>query len=88
MNTKYKQSYRQLSLFGNERRNDGIDITEAPVGFYPILKDEVSTPNVCSSCDARQLCQDADWCLRNPCMSYRRKDKMPVVFKKKISAKN
>lgn len=72
-----------------------LDKNEAPKGFYAIPKDFVETPNVCNSCDAKNLCQvnKDDWCLHNRCMSYEitafkdgktyaRKDGVSVVFKK------
>jgi len=69
----------QLTIF------QGINQNEAPEGFYPIPKDHATTSNICYSCDAKPLCQTNvnDWCKNNPCMSYRRIDEMPVLFKNK-----
>lgn len=69
-----------------------IDVNEAPEGFYAASKIKAPTPNVCSSCDARTLCQENkdDWCLKNRCMSYdiiatgktySRVDKQSVFFR-------
>ena len=72
-----------------------LNANEAPIGFYAVDKKEAKTPNVCNSCDARQLCKENknDWCLNNRCMSYevtafkdgkvyKRNDNSSVFFKK------
>jgi hypothetical protein len=65
----------------------GVDVTEAPSGYYPILK-AVAAPkegsNICRVCDWRKTCQDpaTDFNLRgHRCMSYSRQDGHGVVFK-------
>lgn len=71
-----------------------VDKNEAPEGFYAVDKNFATTPNVCTSCDARQLCQENkdEWCLKNRCMAYEviangkaysRRDKQSVFFKMK-----
>lgn len=85
----------QLELFSISNATDGVDLFEAPTGFYAISKEKATTPNVCNSCDAKLLCQENqdDWCLKNRCISgeiiafkdrkiYKRKDGNPVIFKK------
>jgi hypothetical protein len=72
----------QLEIFSTT----GINLEEAPEGYYPILKNDAATSNICRSCDARILCQQNqnEWCKKNPCMSYSRNDGMPVIFKMKL----
>ena len=56
-----------------------IDVSESPQGYYPVLKNELKTDdNICNHCDWRRDCS-ATICS---CMSYRRKDKQAVFFKK------
>jgi hypothetical protein len=75
-----------------------IDPREAPLGYYAVLKEDVSTPilgNICRACDWRAECQkrDTDFTLHNHrCMGYpivgsngkitERDDGCSVVFKK------
>lgn len=81
---------------GNQEIADrlGVDINEAPEGFYAVLKVDKGY-NICNDCDARKLCQqnENDWCLINRCMgydivadkdgkTYGRADKKSVIFKK------
>ena len=74
----------------NQLQLDFIE-DEAPMGFTTLLKDELPgrtgdrrNENICNWCDARKLCQENkdNWCVKNPCMSYKRKDGRGVVFKK------
>lgn len=65
----------------------GVDVTEAPSGYYPILK-AVAAPkngsNICRACDWRKTCQDpaTDFNMRgHRCMSYSREDGHGVLFK-------
>jgi hypothetical protein len=75
--------------------SNGVDINDAPVGFFAELK-QWKGYNICRDCDARKLCQENkdDWCLKNRCMSYDivsekdgktygRKDGKSVIFKKR-----
>jgi len=85
-----------MTLFNNiQSGNSGVDVNEAPEGFYAIPKTEAKTPNVCESCDARKLCQanENNWCLTNRCMAYeitafhdgktyKRNDGQSVFFKR------
>lgn len=61
---------------------NGIDMTDSPEGYYPILKSSIdTTQNLCRFCDFRPLCPNGPHC-----MSYGRQDKKSVVFKKKQAA--
>ena len=69
------------------RDSAGADVTEAPPGYYPILK-AVAAPkdgsNICRVCDWRTTCQDPATDLLaygHRCMSYSRQDGHGVVFK-------
>ena len=74
---------------------DGVDINEAPEGFYAMLK-TYKGYNICNDCDARKLCIENkdEWCRKNRCMSievisddgktFTRKDGKSVIFKKLI----
>lgn len=65
----------------------GVDVNEAPSGYYPILK-AIAAPkdgsNICRACDWRKTCQDPATDFDEPghrCMSYSRRDGFGVVFK-------
>ncbi len=53
-----------------------LNPTEAPLGYYAVLKSDVATQalgNICRACDWRKTCQneDTDLTLHNHrCMSY------------------
>ena len=63
-----------------------IDATEAPPGFYAVLKSAVANDNanICRQCDWRMNCNG----FTHRCMSYelenglKRKDSCSVVFKR------
>lgn len=64
--------------------------TEVPEGFSAKSKDDIRersgdrrNENICNWCDARILCQfnKDKWCMKYPCMSYRRQDGKSVYFK-------
>ena len=74
---------------------DGVDVNHAPDGFYATLKAYARTPNICTSCDARSICQNADndWFHKYRCMSddaistidgkvYHRPDGKSVMYKR------
>jgi len=74
---------------------DGVNINNAPDGFYATLKAYARTPNICASCDARPICQTAnnDWYIKYRCMSdpmlstidgktYSRPDGKSVMYKR------
>ena len=67
-----------------------VNPNEAPEGFYAMSKSEVTTSNICASCDARDLCwKNKGWCAKHPCMPSNylsptvkpRVDNCSVVFK-------
>jgi len=53
-----------------------LDPSEAPAGYFAVLKAQVATPklgNICRACDWRSTCQkaDTDFTIHNHrCMSY------------------
>lgn len=65
-----------------------LDPTEAPEGFYAVLKAEAKPAdgsNICRACDWRKACQDdaTDFSAPgNRCMSHARKDGAAVLFKR------
>jgi len=96
--------YEQLKLFQtilnsvsirtSQFDKDGVDINEAPEGFYAQIK-EFKGYNICNDCDARKLCQENidNWCIKNRCMGYevfskrhnriiKRNDGKGVIFKR------
>jgi hypothetical protein len=65
--------------------------TEIPEGFTAKSKDDIPertgarrNKNICHWCDARELCKSNEnkWCIRYPCMSYRRNDRKSIYFKR------
>ena len=71
----------QMTLFEKQ-----LDPTEAPPGYYAVLKSSVATPelgNICRACDWRKDCSGEKY----RCMPYeltnglKRNDQCSVVFK-------
>lgn len=62
-----------------------LDASDAPQGYVAVPKDVVqppsnnSYPNICRECDWRSECNARQF----SCMSYARKDKIGVVFKRR-----
>ena len=66
----------------------GVDVSEAPPGYYPVLKESLDhgSGNLCCQCDWRPSCQEWQDAYsresRYRCMPWARHDGMSVAFKK------
>lgn len=68
-----KKNLKDNSMMSLEKP---LDPTEAPFGYYAVLKTDLATPklgNICRACDWRKTCQkqDTDFTVHNHrCMSF------------------